>query len=58
MYRDACKMKFTEKCYWLIYYYRRTPKGRFELSHMKDLAVLLAICIAAVEGAVYLWLNG
>ena len=52
------KMKFSEKLYWMAYYYTRHPKGRFELSHILQLLVFWAVCILVCEMVLYLWLNG
>lgn len=52
------KMKFSEKLYWMAYYYTRHPKGRFELSHILQLLAFGAVCILVCEMVLYLWLNG
>ena len=54
----ADKMKFSEKLYWMAYYYTRHPKGRFELSHILQLLAFWAVCILVCEMVLYLWLNG
>ena len=51
-------MKRSEKIKWLIYYYTKHPKGRFELSHVVQLIAFLALCILLSEAVLYLWLNG
>ncbi|MCI6792130.1 MAG: hypothetical protein SO159_00515 [Dialister sp.] len=51
-------MKFSEKLYWMAYYYTRHPKGRFELSHILQLLAFWAVCILMCEMVLYLWLNG
>lgn len=51
-------MKFSEKARWLVYYYTKHPKGRFELSHMLELLGFLLACIMISEAVLYVWLNG
>lgn len=51
-------MKFSEKAKWLIYYYMKHPKGRFELSHILELILFLTVCIILSEAVLYAWLNG
>lgn len=51
-------MKFSEKLKWLVYYYTKHPKGRFELSHILELLGFLAVCILLAEAVLYVWLNG
>ncbi|WP_301872176.1 hypothetical protein [uncultured Dialister sp.] len=51
-------MKFSEKARWLVYYYTKHPKGRFELSHMLELLGFLLVCIMISEAVLYVWLNG
>lgn len=51
-------MKFSEKARWLVYYYTKHPKGRFELSHILELLGFLLVCITISEAVLYVWLNG
>ncbi|WP_299144082.1 hypothetical protein [uncultured Dialister sp.] len=51
-------MKFSEKAGWLVYYYTKHPKGRFELSHILELLGFLLVCIMISEAVLYVWLNG
>ncbi|MEE0291281.1 MULTISPECIES: hypothetical protein [unclassified Dialister] len=51
-------MKFSEKARWLVYYYTKHPKGRFELSHILELLGFLLVCIMISEAVLYIWLNG
>ncbi|WP_297026582.1 hypothetical protein [uncultured Dialister sp.] len=51
-------MKFSEKARWLVYYYTKHPKGRFELSHILELLGFLLVCIMISEAVLYVWLNG
>ncbi len=51
-------MKFSEKVKWMIYYYTKHPKGRFELSHILQLFLFWGLCILIAETVLYVWLNG
>lgn len=51
-------MKFSEKARWIVYYYTKHPKGRFELSHILELLGFLLVCIMISEAVLYVWLNG
>lgn len=51
-------MKFSEKARWLVYYYTKHPKGRFELSHILELLGFLLVCIMISEAVLYIWLKG
>lgn len=51
-------MKFFEKVKWLMYYYTKHPKGRFELSHILQLLGFWLVCIVIAETVLYLWLHG
>lgn len=51
-------MKFSEKARWLVYYYTKHPKGRFELSHILELLGFLLVCIMISEAVLYVWLSG
>ncbi len=50
-------MKFQEKIKWLAYYYTKSPKGRFELSHIIELLGFWTVCILILEAVLYVWLN-
>ena len=50
-------MNLTYKLKRLIYYYMYTPKGKFELSHIRSLFLFILICVIILEVMLYLWLN-
>ncbi len=51
-------MSSCEKLKWLFYYYTKSDKGRFELSHIVELFCFLGVSILLLETVLYLWLNG
>lgn len=51
-------MKFSEKLKWIIYYFSKYPKGRFEMIHILQLLKILIFCILVAEVVVYVCLNG
>jgi hypothetical protein len=51
-------MKFSEKLKWVIYYFSKYPKGRFEIVHILQLFMILIICILIAEVVLYICLNG
>jgi len=48
-------MSLGDKWRRIVYYYTKTPKGRFELKHLTQFLLLITVCILLLEAVLYLW---
>lgn len=50
-------MSIFTKSKWLLFYYTKHPKGKFELRHILELIITLLIFISLSEVVLYICLN-